>query len=364
MRILHLIAQLSGGGAERQLSYLAPEMVRAGHEVHVAYLRDGPEIIAFPGVILHQLKVSGNHDPKLFLKILQLIRNINPDVVHSWILMMDIMAGCIVKVSNANWVLREPTTMDVYRVLNFKQRMRSLLARQASRIICNSQGGRSYWLSQDIPDRRVSVIPNAIPFDLIEKVLPHEFSIADNNQIRLCYAGRLVQSKRADIIIEAMASLKGSIDARLLIAGDGPARADLLHLVEHYKLEDKITFAGYLRSNDLWAHMKTSDVFISLSEYEGIPNCVCEAIACHLPLVLSDIPAHRSFLDEDSAVFVSPGSMDEIISGILDVLNDKRKAEKRALRAKEIVAGWSPSSIAHQYVAVYDGKGRISVPWG
>ena len=41
MHILHIIPNLSGGGAERQLSYLAPELVRLGHDVHVVYSREG-----------------------------------------------------------------------------------------------------------------------------------------------------------------------------------------------------------------------------------------------------------------------------------------------------------------------------------
>ena len=42
MRILHLLPHLSRGGAERQFGYLAPELVRIGHEVHVAYSAEGP----------------------------------------------------------------------------------------------------------------------------------------------------------------------------------------------------------------------------------------------------------------------------------------------------------------------------------
>ena len=41
MKILNIIPGLGGGGAERQLSYLAPHMAQVGHEVHIAYIHEG-----------------------------------------------------------------------------------------------------------------------------------------------------------------------------------------------------------------------------------------------------------------------------------------------------------------------------------
>ena len=59
MRILHVIPNLSGGGAERQLSYLAPELVRMGHEVHIAYSKKVHVNPNFPVLCCIRL----NHDP-------------------------------------------------------------------------------------------------------------------------------------------------------------------------------------------------------------------------------------------------------------------------------------------------------------
>ena len=56
MKILHCISSFLAGGAERQLSYLAPELARRGHEVHIAYLEAGINLdrVRKNQVILHR----------------------------------------------------------------------------------------------------------------------------------------------------------------------------------------------------------------------------------------------------------------------------------------------------------------------
>ncbi|HMA54166.1 MAG TPA: glycosyltransferase, partial [Acidobacteriota bacterium] len=93
MRILHLIPKLSAGGAERQLSYLASELARGGHEVHIGYSREGPERPDLIGVVLHRLESRSNYSPLLLRQLVRLIRSVKPDVVQTWILQMDILGG-------------------------------------------------------------------------------------------------------------------------------------------------------------------------------------------------------------------------------------------------------------------------------
>jgi hypothetical protein len=55
MRILHLIPNLSGGGAEQQLSYLAPELACMDHDVYIAYSKEGPYKFELHGVVQHRV---------------------------------------------------------------------------------------------------------------------------------------------------------------------------------------------------------------------------------------------------------------------------------------------------------------------
>jgi glycosyltransferase involved in cell wall biosynthesis len=351
MRILHLIPQISAGGAERQLNCLAAAMAKACHEVHIAYVQDGPESVPLPGVVLHRLNLSGNHDPSLFIKLLRLTRTIDPDIIQSWILMMDIAAGFLSFTTKAAWVLREPTSEAAYRGFNLKQELRSRLAQRAAAIVCNSPGGKSYWLGQGIHDNRLSVIPNAVPLDSLDGIEPMQ-NERDTRKV-LIYAGRLMISKNVDIVINAIAEARWSRDVILYIAGDGPAKPYLMRLVDRLKAWETVKFVGFLPSPDLWARIKAADAFISMSGYEGMPNCVCEAIACGVPLILSDIPAHRAFLDDDSAVLIPVTSAPEVAERIWLGLNNTQEAVQRSTRALARIKDLTTEAIAAHYVDLY-----------
>src|ERR1041385_9365160 len=85
MRILYCIPTLGNGGAERQLAYLAAELRRMGHEVHVASSRGGPNLerLEAAGVQWHCLGGISNRDPLIFLRLIVLLRKLRPDVVQT-----------------------------------------------------------------------------------------------------------------------------------------------------------------------------------------------------------------------------------------------------------------------------------------
>jgi glycosyltransferase involved in cell wall biosynthesis len=87
---------------------------------------------------------------------------------------------------------------------------------------------------------------------------------------------------------------------------------------------------------------------------EGQPNAVVEAAVAHCPLVLSDIPAHRAFLDSSSATFAPPSDAAAISRAIEAVLDDPPAAREKARHARTAVEGWSIDHIAGEYIKIYD----------
>src|SRR5688572_18448158 len=90
--VLHIIPTLLGGGAERQLSYLAGETAKRGWDVYVAYLKEGMNCqrLENAGVTLIKLPANGNHDPSILWNLVRLVNRLRPSVVQTWILQMDI----------------------------------------------------------------------------------------------------------------------------------------------------------------------------------------------------------------------------------------------------------------------------------
>src|SRR5205085_4599406 len=106
-------------------------------------------------------------------------------------------------------------------------------------------------------------------------------------------------------------------------------RLELEALAHRLKLDGSVHFTGHLPSTWVWALMKSASLFVSLSAYEGSPVAVMEALACECPVILSDIPAHREFADEQSAVFTDPTNIQEVANTIILALRTEEATKAR-----------------------------------
>src|SRR5436190_16981302 len=117
LRILHIIPTLEGGGAERQLSMLAAEQARRGHDVHVAVRRTGvhAQTTRNSGVRVHELGNLRSFDPRLFLALKCVIATVRPDIVQTWLPQMDVLGGAAIFSSRIPWIISERTSGGYYR---------------------------------------------------------------------------------------------------------------------------------------------------------------------------------------------------------------------------------------------------------
>jgi glycosyltransferase involved in cell wall biosynthesis len=355
MRIMYCIPTLENGGAERQLSYLALELKRRGHDVHAAFLREGINLnrMRTGGVESHRLPHSGNYDPAIFLRLLGLIRKIRPDIIQTSLPQMDILAGAAALASGARWVLKESSSAAAYPA-GWKSKLRAVLSGRADAIVSNSKAGDAYWRSQGAR-RPLHVIPNGLPFDEIAEARPAVATdlALEPDEKMLLYAGRMDSGKNVENLIVALSRVASEVPVTALLCGDGALRPALEGLVAELGLKRRIVFTGYVAN--LWALMKRADAFAFLSRFEGCPNVVLEAMACGCPLVVSDIPAHREILDERSARFAHPDDPAEIAEAIKTTLLFGDAARARAGAAQAGIRERTIEGMADRYEQLYLG---------
>lgn len=356
MRILNLIPNLSGGGAERQLSYLAPELVRMGHEVHIGYTKDGPDKPDLQGVILHKFKLFSNYDPFLFLQIFKLIRKVKPDIIHTWILQMDIAGGIVAKLTGTPWIIREASCGEKLQH-SWKDWVRTKICSLSKAVVSNSLAGDAYWKSK-FPQKSRYIVRGGLPLS--------EISIASNSLPKnikgmqlpiILYAGRLSSdasaSKNLSILMKVLALVKKETAITGILCGDGPQKHELELLRHELGLDKDVHFTGYLPTPKVWALMKRASIFINLSKYEGCPNAVLEAMACECPLIVSDIAAHREILDDSCAFFVDSSNVEQIASIVLYCLKNTEVSKQHSLTAMQRAKKWSINSMAINYEKIY-----------
>jgi glycosyltransferase involved in cell wall biosynthesis len=139
--------------------------------------------------------------------------------------------------------------------------------------------------------RHIDVIPNSVapvpPLAASERAALRAALVGDANRPLLIGIGRLTKEKAFDVLIDAFAQVRAThTDAALLIAGDGPQRAELEAQIARLGLQEHAFLAGH--RSDIPQLLRAADLFVSASVREGLQRSLLEAMAAGTPVVVTD----------------------------------------------------------------------------
>ncbi|MCW2920949.1 MAG: glycosyl transferase family 1 [Thermoleophilia bacterium] len=118
--------------------------------------------------------------------------------------------------------------------------------------------------------------------------------------LRIVSARALLQLYRVDALLDALALLdrEGDLDFHCDLLGDGPERGALEQQVQRYGLQSRVTFHGSVTPAQVERSVGASDVYVSVSESDGVSLALLEAMSLGAIPVLSDIPANRPWVND------------------------------------------------------------------
>jgi glycosyltransferase involved in cell wall biosynthesis len=191
-----------------------------------------------------------------------------------------------------------------------------------------------------IPHEKFVVIYNPISPELFQKMNePINHSWFENEQPPVILAvGRLTKQKDFPNLLRAFAIVRQYRPARLLILGDGEDRPLLEQLAKDLNISEDVSLPGF--TDNPYAFMKKSAIFVLSSIYEGLPNVLLEALACGCPVVATDCPTGpREILDNGRYGRLVPvGDHEALAKAILETLDNPdfpATKEERIQRALE-----------------------------
>jgi glycosyltransferase involved in cell wall biosynthesis len=329
---------------------LTHQLPRYRWEMHVAVLEGGVfETQLAPSTVVHRIPHRGSRDVRIPVRLAALIGRIRPLLVQTWLTKMDIFAGLAALSRSVPWIATERSSALAYpsTPANF---LRALLLPHADAVVANSRSGLNVW--QRSAARQVQrVIRNGISVPPDSGAPAPAWLPTESEAPLVIFAGRLSDEKRLPAFLHAMAAVRKEIPAIAVLCGTGPMRAELQALARALSLEDVVIFAGHV--SDVPSVLRHADTFVSISRFEGFPNAVQEAMVCGIPLVVSDIPSHREFLDEGAARLVDGDDVVKIADAIVDCLRLRDDARNRAAEALRRTAAWSSEAMAGEYDALY-----------
>lgn len=155
-----------------------------------------------------------------------------------------------------------------------------------------------------------------------------KWKIPANERLLLC-AGRLAKEKNISFLLRAFRKALHLMPAmKLLIVGDGPARAELEGEVKGLGISDSVIFTGYLPWNILIDYYKSADLFVYASKTETQGIVFVEAQAAGLPVVaVGEMGAREAVVPEVTGLLL-PEDEEAFAQAIVDLLRDEERLTK------------------------------------
>src|SRR5262249_45010578 len=155
-------------------------------------------------------------------------------------------------------------------------RIDRLFLNRMDRVVCVSEGQATKVRAAGISNSKIRVIRNAARPDAFR--LPDltmrtrmESLTSQPGRLIVLTAGRLSPDKGFNVLIDAIPLVLALVpEARWIICGDGPQRAELENQVRSAGLSSVVAFAGFRDDLDHW--MPNADLFVLPSFTEGLPN--------------------------------------------------------------------------------------------
>jgi L-malate glycosyltransferase len=203
-----------------------------------------------------------------------------------------------------------------------------------------------------IPEKKeIYIIGNGVDTNLF---CPDPEITRDQNTI--LYTGRLDGRKGvSDLLRSAVEVCEKFPDSKFILTGRGPNSDYLEKLVRNLKLQENVTFTGYVSKDRLIKLYQSSTLYVLPSYYEGLPTTLLEAMSCGLPAIVTDVEGSSEvIINNQNGILVPPKSPEELSRQIIKLLENRDQRERLALAARDhIIKNFDWNQVADNIEKIY-----------
>jgi glycosyltransferase involved in cell wall biosynthesis len=202
--------------------------------------------------------------------------------------------------------------------------------KRADMITCDAETVKKEIVQlADYPQEKIVVFPWGIDLSLFKP----DISLRVNLRKRLGIEGKkvIIMNRSFKTLYGIEYFLKALPKVRLevpnvyvLLIGSGPLEKELRKLVEVLKLESIVKFIGEVPNEEMPSYLNASDLYVSSSLSDGTSLSLLEAMACGLPVVVTDVPAILEWVaDGENGLVVPRKSVEELAQAIIHLLKNE-----------------------------------------
>lgn len=352
MKLMLLLADTEGGGAQRTMVNLANGLAAEGtFDVKLVVGRSGGAAEAWISSTVDVIDLNAPRARFLPFSLSRKIDAVKPDAVLSSLVHANVAAwlGRSLSRSKPALLLRETNTHrhrpDFKRMMGVAA---GLAYRRAERVIALSEGvGKELVGLYDLQPDRVVTIHNPVGIDLFHRKASERKALPALPR-RFVAVGRLAAQKNFSMLIEAFAA-GAPEDAELTIYGDGPEREMLTGRIEELGLAGRINLPGFV--SDMPAELIKHDTFLLSSLWEGFGHVIVEALAAGLPVIATDCPyGPRDILkNREAGLLVENDNISALADAIRRISTDRALYAQMRRTAAEAAEPFAINRIVGRY---------------
>jgi glycosyltransferase involved in cell wall biosynthesis len=369
VRVVSVITRLARGGSERRL-YDVLRAVPADHTVVVGAdsdptvvgrLATDHEVIECPELVR---PVGVFRDPRALAWLVSILRSRSADVVHTHQSKAGLLGRVAARGARVRTIYHSASMASFgpgygaaeSRMFAVAERATAPLVSRyfvvgtdlVERLAANGIARRRLEVVRSSLDLRAFVPPSADE----QAALRARFGVEPGTRV-VCYVGSLEERKGVTSLPEIVSAAAGSQPVSLLVAGAGPAYAELAARASDPGLGIGLQVLGYV--NDVAEVMRASDLLVLPSSAEGLPQVLVQAASCGLPFTAYDVDGVRELLALGAVGRVVPvGDRPGLTSSVASALAATRGADRSAAVDPAVWAAWDPEVVAGQYRAAYE----------
>jgi len=350
-RIMHVTGRLNFGGVE-QLLYLTARHNDCS-KYHLTFLAYESE----QGVTADKLRDLGYqvtglnktqrlYDLRIVYALYKAIKRTQPDIIHLYH-KTSVLGRLAAKLARVPVVICNDVDMN-WETYGFVTGVFASVKRRmdfmADRVIASSKVVHDYWNKQG----RSNYMIMHQPFDaesLLAKAAPDYVGpFRQGASPVIIVVSRFFHGKGLEFVLQAMPRvLERFPGLRLKMIGAGPMQGQLDALASSLELTDCIDFPGF--SDDVFAELLTSDVYVLPSLTEGYSISTIEAMAAGLPVVATSVGIVPELVESGkSGIVIESGSSSAISDALLDLLEDAGQCREMGRVGRErVLSALSPA---------------------
>lgn len=351
--------QMFAGGEIWMLSTMQ-ELRNRGHEITLL-CRPDTELARRAQALnfnLLQLPIRGDFDPLTIFHISRFLKKNKIDIILTNMDKELRLCGMAAKFVKPRPVVISRRGID-YPLKN-KIHYRFSCNRLAGFIVANSESTKrsllknAPWLNPD----RIQVIYNGINPDKYQpentRSLRSEFNLAPNAPL-IGFVGQLDERKGIDNLLPAFKKVTQEIpDAVLLMVGTGVMQQRIETFIMQNRLERNIRLVGF--RNDIQNIMRTIDVLVLPSWWEGFGIVIIEAMAAEKPVITTNVSSMPEIvIHQETGLVVPIKDEEQLFRAMLELVQNPEKARRMGKRGCEVVmAKFTISGMIDQYLALFN----------